>query len=214
MRLDSLLSLRWSQTNLETRRARVWGKGKWLDAQLPLRAIEILQSLPRGESDQVFTMAPNAVNMAWEGVREKADLAGLTFRDLRHVGATAYAKAGLGAHALMQLLGHTTTRMADVYVNLARSDVLQALDAVADKVTLMTPMPPTQHAHGMQRHPRQRQRKPVPMPVPMPVPPVPGDNVYHLEEAKGRLLARRVGGQSGSIDLGPRPARSDKRRQT
>lgn len=156
LRIGSLLSLKWSQTNLETRRARVWAKGRWHNAQLPARAVEILQRMPRGESDQVFTMTPNAVDMAWEGVREKAGLADMRFADLRHVGATAYAKAGLGVHALKELLGHTTTRMAEVYVNLANSDVLEALDNASEKVQELSPVPPTQHAHGKQKHPRRR----------------------------------------------------------
>lgn len=178
LRIDSLLSLKWSQTNFETRRARVWAKGKWVDAQLPPRAVDTLQRMPRGTTDAVFTMSHNAVNMAWEGVREKAGLQGMTFRDLRHVGATAYAKAGLGAHALMQLLGHTTTRMAEVYVNLASSDVLEALDAADEKVSSLTPPPPTTHAHGMKKHPRARAKSADAT--------APG-NVFHVSNVNGRL---------------------------
>jgi integrase len=192
LRQDSLLSLKWSQTNLETRRARVWGKGKWLDAQLPLRAVEILAAMPRGSDDRVFTMTQNAVNMAWEGVREKAELPALTFRDLRHVGATQYAKAGLGVHALMHLLGHTTTRMAEVYVNLARSDVLSALDAVDAQVAPLTPVPPTQHAHGKQKHPRVRK-------------PAVASNVFHLVSDGRRVRAVRAGSKETGIEVGPLP---------
>lgn len=199
LREGSLLSMTWSQTNLETRRAKVWAKGKWAWAQLPRRAVEILKAMPRDGGDQVFTMSPNAVTMAWEGVREKAGLHGLTFRDLRHVGATAYAKAGLSANALMHLLGHTTTRMAEVYVNLARSDVIRALDEVDDKVAPMTPTPPTSHAHGMRKHPRLRK-------------PVVASNVYHLVKNDGRMRAVRPGEADEGIDLGPVPKREPARR--
>lgn len=229
LRQDSLLSLKWSQINLETRRARVWAKGKWSDAQLTLRAVAILTAMPRGDSDQVFTMSQNAVNMAWEGVRDKAQLAGLTFRDLRHVGATAYAKAGLSPHALMHLLGHTTTRMAEVYVNLARSDVLGALDAVDAEVSPMTPVPLTAHAHGKQKHPRAR--KPTDGLASGAAPsleaapteeratpsgrtaPVGGTNVFHIEDVKGRMLAKRAGTEGLGIDVGPVPARTSRREQ-
>ncbi len=178
LRIDSLLSLKWSQTNFESRRAKVRAKGKWVEAQLPLRAVEILQRMPRRTSDAVFTMSREGVNMAWEGVRERAGLQGMTFRDLRHVGATAYAKAGLGPHALMQLLGHTTTRMAEVYVNLASSDVLAALDAADAKVSSLTPPPPTTHAHGMKKHPRTRAK---------PADATPPGNVFHVSNVNGRL---------------------------
>ena len=229
LRQGSLLSLKWSQTNLETRRARVWAKGKWSDAQLPLRAVEILRAMPRGDSDRVFKMNKNAVNMAWEGVREKAQLQGMTFPDLRHVGATAYAKAGLGAHALMHLLGHTTTRMAEVYVNLARSDVLSALDAVASQVSPLTPVPPTSHLHGKRKH--ARARKPVaaevgeltPLPStvatdeqiagPHAQPEARASNVFHIEDVKGRMLAKRADRDEAGIDVGPVPPPSSRRQQ-
>lgn len=187
MRMDSLLSLKWSAIDFETRRARVWGKGKWYDAQLPQRAVDILQRMPRGATDAVFTMTPNAVNMAWEGVREKAELPGVTFRDLRHVGATAYAKAGLNVHALKNLLGHSSTRMAEVYVNLANSDVLEALDAADERLDAMTPPPPTTHAHGMQKHARQRKKGSAPEQA---------GNVFHVQNVDGRLTLVRPEAQA------------------
>jgi integrase len=224
LRQDSLLSMKWSQTNLETRRARVWAKGKWTDAQLPMRAVRIMEAMPRVDSDQVFDMSQNAVNMAWEGVREKAQLPDLTFRDLRHVGATAYAKAGLGAHALKDLLGHTTTRMAEVYVNLARSDVLEALDAVDAEMGTLTPVPVTAHAHGKQKHPRARKQTAGPASTETSTPqalpdqdqpdrngrakPVGTTNVFHLEAVKGRMRAKRAGAEGPGIDVGPVPART------
>nr|WP_286184186.1 tyrosine-type recombinase/integrase [Piscinibacter lacus] len=185
LRLHSLLSLRWSQTDLETCRARVWAKGKWMDAQLPPRAVAILQSLPRGTSDNVFTMTENAIDMAWDGVRQKAGLPQLRFADLRHVGATAYAKAGIGAHALKELLLHTTTRMAEVYVNLANSDIVKALNVLDEKLRELTPMPATVHPHGKQKHARARK-------------PAAGANVFHLVKDGERLVAKRVGSQGSA----------------
>ncbi|WP_374662840.1 tyrosine-type recombinase/integrase [Inhella sp.] len=188
LREHSLLSLKWSQVDLETRRARVKAKGRWIEAQLPMRAVEILRSMPRGDSDKVFSMSQGAVNNAWEGVRKKAGLPDLRFHDLRHVGATAYAKAGLGAHELMHLLGHTTTRMAEVYVNLARSDVLSALDRAAQQVSPLTPMPATALSNGKQKHARLRKSA------------TPASNVFHLRTDNGRLVAQRVGEKLPTLD--------------
>lgn len=44
-------------------------------------------------------------------------LAPSQFADLRHLGAAFYARAGLSACELRLVLGHKTTRMAEVYVN-------------------------------------------------------------------------------------------------
>ena len=201
MRVDSLLSLRWSRIDLETRHARVWAKGKWVDAQLPPRAVDILRNLPRGAGDEVFTMSRNAVDLAWEGVRDRANLPGMTFRDLRHVGATAYAKAGLLPHELKHLLGHTTTRMAEVYVNLANSDVLAALDAAHEKVKALTPMPPTRHAHGMSKHPRSRKAQQAVGRAEVP------SNVLHVARAAdGKLTLAPAAVAAPSQDVEALPA--------
>jgi integrase len=197
LRQHSLLSLKWSQVDLETRRARVQAKGRWIEAQLPMRAVEILRSMPRGDSDKVFSMSQGAVDKAWEGVREKAGLPDLRFHDLRHVGATAYAKAGLGAHELMHLLGHTTTRMAEVYVNLARSDVLSALDRAAQQVSPLTPMPATALSNGKLKHARQRKSD------------APMSNVFHLTTDRGRLVAHRVGDTQPALDASLRKMVND-----
>jgi len=86
-------------------------------------------------------MSENAVKLAWEGVREKADLKWLRFADLRHLGATFYARAGLNAHELRLVLGHKSTKMAEVYVNLVNTDVTEALDRAEAQRPIARPMP-------------------------------------------------------------------------
>ena len=89
-----------------------------------------------------FSMSENAVDMAWDGVRVKAGLPELRFADLHHIGATFYAKAGFNAHQLQKVLGHKSTRMAEVYVNLANSDVHEATDRVEHDSGPARPLPP------------------------------------------------------------------------
>jgi integrase len=126
MRKGSLLGMKWSQVSLETGEVNVWGKGFNVTLPLSPRAVELLRSLPRDGSDRVFSMSSNAVQLAWNHVRANAGLP-LQFRDLRHVGATFYARAGFNAHQLQLVLGHKSTRMAEVYVNLVNSDVQEAM---------------------------------------------------------------------------------------
>lgn len=45
---------------------------------------------------------------------------------LRHTFATMYVKEGGDAHSLQQMLGHTTTKMAEAYVNLVGRDLAEA----------------------------------------------------------------------------------------
>jgi hypothetical protein len=128
MRRGSLLKLEWSNIDLQAREAQVWAKGAEVTLPLSRRAITLLRHLPDNGTGRVFSMSVNAVKMAWEGVREKAGLPKLRFADLRHLGATFYARAGLNAHQLQKVLRHASTRMAEVYVNLVNSDVTEALD--------------------------------------------------------------------------------------
>ncbi len=143
MRKGSLLAMKWSQVSLETREVRVWGKGFNVTLPLSTRAVELLKALPRDGSDEVFSMSPNAVQLAWNHVRKNARLPDLQFRDLRHVGATFYAKAGFNPHQLQKVLGHKSTRMAEVYVNLMNSDVHEAMERAEAKGSVSRPMPPS-----------------------------------------------------------------------
>lgn len=143
MRKGSLLDMKWSQVSLETSEVHVWGKGFNVTLPLSPRSIELLKTLPRDGGDKVFSMSSNAVQLAWNHVRENARLPNLQFRDLRHVGATFYARAGFSAHQLQLVLGHKSTRMADVYVNLVNSDVSVALARAEANRGGSRPMPPS-----------------------------------------------------------------------
>ena len=103
-------------------------------------------------------MSANAVDMAWDGVRIKAGLKGLQFRDLRHVGATHYAPL-VGAHVLRKVLGHKTLHMALVYVNMAEEDAAEHL-AVAEQSATAKPKPalPAMQSTNPSRVSRKAQR--------------------------------------------------------
>jgi integrase len=111
---------------------------------LPLskHIVSVLSNMQRQLSGPVFPMTANAVDQAWDGVREKAGLKSLQFRDIRHLGATALARRGHSASELQHILGHKTSYMADVYVNLVSLDVLNSMDAKAVEVPVFQIPPP------------------------------------------------------------------------
>lgn len=84
MRKGSLLRLQWENVDLEARRATIWAKGRWADVPLSQRSISILQRAQRLDDSRVFPLSANALDMAWDGVRIKAGMPHLQFRDLRH----------------------------------------------------------------------------------------------------------------------------------
>jgi integrase len=147
LRKGSLLEMSRDNVDLENRVAHLWGKGRMVHIPLSLKTVEILKGLPEHPSRKYFPMTPNAVDMAWSGVRDKIGMPQLQFRDLRHVGATAYARHGMNSHQLQVQLGHSSTRMAEVYCNLVGQDSLDALDRIAKTQTVFE-MPPPSNAPG------------------------------------------------------------------
>ena len=105
MRRGSLLAMRWDKTDLEGRIAQVPSKTGEINVPLSQQAVRVLSEMPRHPSGKVFPMSANAVEMAWDGVRIKAGVPTLQFKDIRHLGATAYARRGLNAHQLKAILG-------------------------------------------------------------------------------------------------------------
>jgi integrase len=142
MRRSSLLAMRWDMVDLDGRLARVPSKTGDVTLPLSLHATQVLSQMPRHSSGRVFPMSGNAVDMAWDGVRIKAGVPALQFRDIRHLGATAWARRGLSAHELRTVLGHKTLHMAQVYVNLVSLDVLNAMDAVSPAAPVIEVPPP------------------------------------------------------------------------
>lgn len=147
MRRGSLLKLEWSNVDLENRQVNVWAKGFEVNLPLSKRAVELLRLVPYNCTGRVFTMTANGVKMAWQRARIRAGLPNLRFADLRHLGATFYARAGLNAHQLRHVLGHRTTAMAEVYVNLVASDVAEALDQAEMRRPVQRPLP-TRDVHA------------------------------------------------------------------
>ena len=137
MRRGSLLGMTWDKTDLEGRIAQVPSKTGLVNVPLSLHIVSVLSDMPRHPSGKVFPFTENAVKLAWDGVRLNAKLPTLQFKDIRHLGATAYARRGLNAHQLKAILGHKTLFMAQVYVNLVAQDVLNAMDATAPEVPVI-----------------------------------------------------------------------------
>ena len=143
LRQGSLLNMRWDKTDLRGRVAQVPSKTGDVMQPLSKHVVSVLSEMPRTDSALVFPMTKNAVKMAWNGVRDKALLPWLQFKDIRHLGATEYARRGVGVHALRRILGHKTNHMAEVYVNLVASDILAAMDATAKVVPVIQIPPPS-----------------------------------------------------------------------
>lgn len=178
LRQSSLLKLKWEDIDYENR--KIFSNGKGVDAFVPmsLRAREVLQQLPGPRQGPIFTMTGNAVAKAWGRVREKLGRPTLLYRDLRHIAPTLYARAGMNAHQLKDVLGHKTLTQAMVYVNLASQDIIEAMDRLS--ALPATPLPPAgtdwasmQGQNKARRLNRKTEQEPTPPTEAAPTPEVP-----------------------------------------
>lgn len=96
----------WDQIDLESGQARLLAKDAWIDVTLHLRAIELLNRVPKSRDSRVFTMSSNALDTPWDGIRIKALRPLIQFRNRRHVSATVYANAGFDSRQKQKVLTH------------------------------------------------------------------------------------------------------------
>ena len=157
LRKGSLLQMTRSNVDLDGRVAVLPSKTGTVSIPLSLKVVQVLRDMPQHESGKYFPMSGNAVDMAWDGVRIKIGMPDLQFKDLRHVGATALARAGANSHQLQKVLGHKSSRQAEIYVNLVGADTLEFLDRIAPGQTVyQVPAPSTGSAEDILKRNRTR----------------------------------------------------------
>lgn len=140
MRQSTLLRLRWEDLNFVDRNVKTLGKGVRAHVPLWRPAQDILNGLPGPRTGTIFTITEEAIRAGWSRARERAGLPkDFYFRDLRHVQPTEMARAGMNTLQISQVLGHTSTRQAQVYVNLFSNDIAPAMDERLNTTSAQTP---------------------------------------------------------------------------
>ena len=135
LRPGSIYRLQRSEIDLERCQLNTVAKGQAVEIPLSPRACAILTELMTDGRERLFTTSDEAFRQAWREIREAAQQPKLMFRDLRHVAATRLAAAGMSVFALMRVLGHKSPRMAQIYVNLANTDLQDELRRAEAKRT-------------------------------------------------------------------------------
>lgn len=165
LRQSTLLRLRWEDVSFEDRKLFSLGKGQLSFIPLSKRAIQILEGLPGPHVGLIFPLSAESIRQAWTRIRKRAGLEKLLFRDLRHIAPTSYAREGLNAFQIRDILGHKTTTQADIYVNLANRDILDAMDRIDAKVRVALPLPPETSWDTLRGQNKARRLKKVDIPL-------------------------------------------------
>ena len=132
-----ILSLPWSQVDLENRRLRLAdSKSGAKEVHLNPPAVEVLRRLTPVEGNPyVIPGRRKGAHMqdlksAWQKIRDKAGLEDLRLHDLRHSFASVGAGAGLSLPVIGALLGHAQPATTARYAHLASGPLQQAADLV------------------------------------------------------------------------------------
>jgi integrase len=76
-----------------------------------------------------------SLNRHWYGVRDRAGLAGVRLRDLRHTCVTLLLDAGVPPHVVRAIAGHSGIEVTmTIYAHAAREEQRQALRGLAQRL--------------------------------------------------------------------------------
>ena len=143
LRIGEVLAVRWEHVDFETGRlilpeTKTGRRGH----DLPTPALEVLSAIPRC-GEWAFTnngKAPATYKRVRETFARVAKAAGLEdvrLHDLRRTVMTRAALAGVGAHVLRDLLGHSDTAVADRYIRTLGDPVREARERVGGEIAAM-----------------------------------------------------------------------------
>ncbi len=142
MRRGELMGLKWADIDLPSRRAYLHTSKNGEPRQVPLtkRAIEVLQSLNKGDEDRVFPMTLNVLRNQYERARAYSKehwiepginpFIGLRFHDLRHEAISRMSDLGLNVIELSSISGHKTLAMLGRYTHPSHQAIYNKLDKV------------------------------------------------------------------------------------
>ena len=143
LRIGEVLAVRWDNVDMETGRLTLpETKTGRRGHDLPTPALAVLAALPRF-GPWAFTnngKAPATYKRVRETFARVAKAAGLEdvrLHDLRRTVMTRAALAGVGAHVLRDLLGHSDTAVADRYIRTLGDPVREARERVGGEIAAM-----------------------------------------------------------------------------
>ncbi|SHG64143.1 Site-specific recombinase XerD [Bradyrhizobium erythrophlei] len=130
MRRGEVLALEDNQIDLERRSLliRKTKNGHARTIPLTVEAVRILGQLLRGRLGPLFPITRNAFRLAWERLRERADLGDFHFHDLRHEAISRFFELGLNPPEVALISGHRDMRQLFRYTHPLREGIIDKMD--------------------------------------------------------------------------------------
>ena len=113
LRRSEILSLNWKDIDFDKRLITIHQTKNGHYRILPIAndLYTLISKLRSAEEGRLFTLSPNAVRLAYERIRAKADLKSVRFHDLRHEAISSFFEMGLTVPEVAMLSGHRTLSM-------------------------------------------------------------------------------------------------------
>ena len=142
LRRSELFHLRWKDVDLTAKWLSVDGatakNGQTRRVPLNTEALTTLEAWRRQAPDTEARVFPGVggerlkrVDRAWRGLRERAELEGFRFHDLRHHFASRLVQSGVDLNTVRELLGHADITMVLRYAHLSPERLATAVEKVA-----------------------------------------------------------------------------------
>ena len=125
MRRSEILKLTWNDVNLKTGIASLYDTKNGDDRHIPLtkNAIQLLSNLTQ-PNEFVFPITANCLRLAWERCRNKSNIQGLRFHDLRHEAISRFFEMGLSVPEVALISGHKDVRQLFRYTHLKPENLI------------------------------------------------------------------------------------------
>lgn len=94
---------------------------------LSMRALQVLERVPKQPDGRVFPMEPDSITQAFERACFDAEIEGLRFHDLRHEATSRLFERGLSTMQVAAITGHKTLQMLTRYSHLRADDLVGLL---------------------------------------------------------------------------------------
>ena len=139
MRSEEILSLKWSQINLDRREITLTKTKSGLPRVIPMTdqaVTTFVATLRHVTSPYVFCNRTTgeryrSVKKAFHSACRRSQITDFRFHDLRHTFASWSVQGGMDLYRLSRILGHATTQMTARYAHLATADLHAAVRSVA-----------------------------------------------------------------------------------
>ena len=131
LRRGELLSLRWTDVNLEGRILTIQAEhaksGKQRHVPLNSEATDVLTRWASQRTDDGLVFIPDDIKTAWTKLLVRANVNGFRFHDLRHHFASKLVTKGVDLNTVRELLGHADIKMTLRYAHLAPEHLAAAV---------------------------------------------------------------------------------------